>query len=104
MMFTFDAGLSLIEYPGLKAIDPAYALPDDVVKRIFFAKHSNCLLDFVVVCVGFLMLTAFLVQIVSSGDCFFGKGKSGQIGQGTVGLRWFEKGQKVAFLGLLWGW
>ncbi|KAK1549634.1 hypothetical protein Q3G72_005226 [Acer saccharum] len=32
------AGLSLLEYPGLKAIDPAYALPDDVVKRIFFGK------------------------------------------------------------------
>ncbi|CAL5331907.1 unnamed protein product [Camellia sinensis] len=30
------AGLSLLEYPGLKAIDPAYALPVDVVNRIFF--------------------------------------------------------------------
>lgn len=29
------AGLSLLEYPGLKAIDPAYALPVDVVNRIF---------------------------------------------------------------------
>lgn len=29
-----DAGLSLLEYPGLKAIDPAYALPVDVVDRI----------------------------------------------------------------------
>ncbi|BBH00033.1 RAB geranylgeranyl transferase beta subunit 2 [Prunus dulcis] len=28
------AGLSLLEYPGLKAIDPAYALPVDVVDRI----------------------------------------------------------------------
>jgi len=32
------AGLSLLEYPGLKAIDPAYALPVDVVNRIFFGK------------------------------------------------------------------
>ncbi|KAJ8633319.1 hypothetical protein MRB53_026655 [Persea americana] len=30
------AGLSLLEYPGLKAIDPAYALPVDVVNKIFF--------------------------------------------------------------------
>ncbi|GFZ16872.1 RAB geranylgeranyl transferase beta subunit 1 [Actinidia rufa] len=30
------AGLSLLEYPGLKAIDPAYALPVDVVNRVFF--------------------------------------------------------------------
>ncbi|KAJ9554866.1 hypothetical protein OSB04_009480 [Centaurea solstitialis] len=29
------AGLSLLEYPGVKAIDPAYALPVDVVNRIF---------------------------------------------------------------------
>ncbi|KAL1533169.1 Geranylgeranyl transferase type-2 subunit beta 1, variant 2 [Salvia divinorum] len=29
------AGLSLLEYPGLKAIDPAYALPVDVVNKIF---------------------------------------------------------------------
>ncbi|CAA2993631.1 geranylgeranyl transferase type-2 subunit beta 1-like [Olea europaea subsp. europaea] len=29
------AGLSLLEYPGLKAIDPAYALPVDVINRIF---------------------------------------------------------------------
>ncbi|KAJ0806548.1 putative protein geranylgeranyltransferase type II [Helianthus annuus] len=28
------AGLSLLEYPGLKAIDPAYALPVDVISRI----------------------------------------------------------------------
>ncbi|KAJ8440886.1 hypothetical protein Cgig2_022742 [Carnegiea gigantea] len=28
------AGLSLLEYPGVKAIDPAYALPVDVVNRI----------------------------------------------------------------------
>jgi geranylgeranyl transferase type-2 subunit beta len=33
-----DAGLSLLEYPGLKAIDPAHALPVDVVNRIFFQK------------------------------------------------------------------
>ncbi|XP_062150822.1 geranylgeranyl transferase type-2 subunit beta 1-like [Alnus glutinosa] len=32
------AGLSLLQYPGLKAIDPAYALPVDVVNRIFFGK------------------------------------------------------------------
>ncbi|KAK6116821.1 hypothetical protein DH2020_049451 [Rehmannia glutinosa] len=32
------AGLSLLEYPGLKAIDPAYALPVDVVNRIFLGK------------------------------------------------------------------
>ncbi|KAL4190985.1 hypothetical protein AMTRI_Chr07g27340 [Amborella trichopoda] len=30
------AGLSLLEYPGLKAIDPAYALPVGVINRIFF--------------------------------------------------------------------
>ncbi|MFS7915158.1 putative protein geranylgeranyltransferase type II [Helianthus anomalus] len=28
------AGLSLLEYPGLKVIDPAYALPVDVINRI----------------------------------------------------------------------
>ncbi|KAH9792957.1 Geranylgeranyl transferase type-2 subunit beta [Citrus sinensis] len=33
------AGLSLLEYPGLKPIDPAYALPADVVNRIFFGKR-----------------------------------------------------------------
>ena len=32
------ARLSLLEYPGLKAIDPAYALPVDVVNRIFFGR------------------------------------------------------------------
>uniref|UniRef100_A0A7N2LKB3 Geranylgeranyl transferase type-2 subunit beta n=2 Tax=Quercus lobata TaxID=97700 RepID=A0A7N2LKB3_QUELO len=32
------AGLSLLEYPGLKAIDPAYALPVDVVNRIVFGR------------------------------------------------------------------
>ncbi|XP_072973281.1 geranylgeranyl transferase type-2 subunit beta 1 isoform X2 [Typha angustifolia] len=32
------AGLSLMEYPGLKSIDPAYASPVDVVNRIFFGK------------------------------------------------------------------
>ncbi|KAG6482073.1 hypothetical protein ZIOFF_058700 [Zingiber officinale] len=32
------AGLSLLEYPGIKSIDPAYALPVDVVNRIFFSK------------------------------------------------------------------
>lgn len=35
------AGLSLLEYPGLKAIDPAYALPVDVVNRIFFGRCST---------------------------------------------------------------
>ncbi|GAY60813.1 hypothetical protein CUMW_205030 [Citrus unshiu] len=33
------AGLSLLECPGLKLIDPAYALPADVVNRIFFGKR-----------------------------------------------------------------
>ncbi|XP_019464761.1 PREDICTED: geranylgeranyl transferase type-2 subunit beta 1-like [Lupinus angustifolius] len=32
------AGLSLLEYPGVKPIDPAYALPVDVVNKIFFSK------------------------------------------------------------------
>ncbi|KAG8655694.1 hypothetical protein MANES_04G060700v8 [Manihot esculenta] len=32
------AGLSLLEYPGVKAIDPAYALPVDVVNRIFLGR------------------------------------------------------------------
>ncbi|XP_010519817.1 PREDICTED: geranylgeranyl transferase type-2 subunit beta 1 isoform X1 [Tarenaya hassleriana] len=32
------AGLSLLEYPGIKTIDPAYALPVDVINRIFFGK------------------------------------------------------------------
>ncbi|KAJ4824445.1 hypothetical protein Tsubulata_039812 [Turnera subulata] len=32
------AGLSLLEYGGLKAIDPAYALPVDVVNRVFLGK------------------------------------------------------------------
>ncbi|KAK4482595.1 hypothetical protein RD792_009759 [Penstemon davidsonii] len=32
------AGLSLLEYQGLKAIDPAYALPVEVVNKIFLAK------------------------------------------------------------------
>ncbi|OMO86750.1 Prenyltransferase/squalene oxidase [Corchorus olitorius] len=32
------AGLSLLQYPGLKAIDPAYAVPVDVVNRIFFCR------------------------------------------------------------------
>lgn len=30
------AGLSLMEYPGLKPIDPAHALPVDVMNRLFF--------------------------------------------------------------------
>ncbi|KAG2334243.1 hypothetical protein Bca52824_005423 [Brassica carinata] len=32
------AGLSLLEYPGVKAIDPAYALPVDVINRIILNK------------------------------------------------------------------
>ncbi|RXH96591.1 hypothetical protein DVH24_009095 [Malus domestica] len=32
------AGLSLLEYPGMKALDPAYALPVDVVNRIILGK------------------------------------------------------------------
>ncbi|KAJ0243357.1 Geranylgeranyl transferase type-2 subunit beta 1 [Hirschfeldia incana] len=32
------AGLSLLEYPGVKAIDPAYALPVDVINRILLTK------------------------------------------------------------------
>lgn len=38
LLFACFAGLSLLEYPGLKAIDPAYALPVDVVNRIFFGR------------------------------------------------------------------
>ncbi|XBH99561.1 hypothetical protein VPH35_128851 [Triticum aestivum] len=34
------AGLSLMEYPGVKPIDPAYALPLDVVNRIFLTKQQ----------------------------------------------------------------
>ncbi|KAF3505471.1 hypothetical protein F2Q69_00000495 [Brassica cretica] len=32
------AGLSLLEYRGVKAIDPAYALPVDVINRIILNK------------------------------------------------------------------
>ncbi|KAF7807115.1 geranylgeranyl transferase type-2 subunit beta 1-like [Senna tora] len=35
------AGLSLLEYPGVKPIDPAYALPVDVVNRIFFGSDKK---------------------------------------------------------------
>ncbi|KAF7834523.1 geranylgeranyl transferase type-2 subunit beta 1-like [Senna tora] len=35
------AGLSLLEYPGVKPIDPAYALPVDVVNRIFFGNDKK---------------------------------------------------------------
>ncbi|KAL6578226.1 Geranylgeranyl transferase type-2 subunit beta 1 [Orobanche minor] len=35
------AGLSLLEYPGLKAVDPAYALPVDVVNRVFLGKSEH---------------------------------------------------------------
>uniref|UniRef100_A0A803LQC1 Geranylgeranyl transferase type-2 subunit beta n=1 Tax=Chenopodium quinoa TaxID=63459 RepID=A0A803LQC1_CHEQI len=31
------AGLSLLEYPGVKAVDPAYALPVDVVNKILIS-------------------------------------------------------------------
>uniref|UniRef100_A0A0D9X9N8 Geranylgeranyl transferase type II subunit beta n=1 Tax=Leersia perrieri TaxID=77586 RepID=A0A0D9X9N8_9ORYZ len=34
------AGLSLMEYPGVKPMDPAYALPLDVVNRIFLRKEQ----------------------------------------------------------------
>jgi geranylgeranyl transferase type-2 subunit beta len=33
-----ETGLSLMEYPGVKPMDPAYALPLDVVNRIFLRK------------------------------------------------------------------
>lgn len=33
-----QTGLSLMEYPGVKPIDPAYALPLDVVNRVFLRK------------------------------------------------------------------
>ena len=36
--YLVKSGLSLLEYPGLKAIDPAYALPVDVVNKIFLTK------------------------------------------------------------------
>ncbi|KAL9685141.1 hypothetical protein QQ045_022588 [Rhodiola kirilowii] len=32
------AGLSLLEYPGIKAIDPAYALPVSVVERVLIGR------------------------------------------------------------------
>ncbi|XP_070053796.1 geranylgeranyl transferase type-2 subunit beta 1 isoform X2 [Nicotiana tomentosiformis] len=32
------AGLSLLEYPGIKPIDPAYALPVDVVNRVILGR------------------------------------------------------------------
>ncbi|MCO5615079.1 hypothetical protein L7F22_069367 [Adiantum nelumboides] len=35
------AGLSLLEYEGLKAVDPAYALPVDVVDRIFYPQEKQ---------------------------------------------------------------
>ncbi|CAK7340875.1 unnamed protein product [Dovyalis caffra] len=36
--FGCTPGLSLLEYPGLKAIDPTYASLVDVVHRIFFGR------------------------------------------------------------------
>lgn len=41
LLLFIDAGLSHLEYPGLKAIDPAYALPVDVVNRIFIGSKSK---------------------------------------------------------------
>lgn len=35
------AGLSLLEYPGLKPIDPAYALPVHVVDRLFYGSRRE---------------------------------------------------------------
>ncbi|XP_009770325.1 geranylgeranyl transferase type-2 subunit beta 1-like isoform X1 [Nicotiana sylvestris] len=32
------AGLSLLEYPGIKPIDPAYALPVDIVNRVILGR------------------------------------------------------------------
>ncbi|KAG6739022.1 hypothetical protein POTOM_058657 [Populus tomentosa] len=37
-MYSGQEIVSLLEYPGLEAIDPAYALPVDVVQRIFFGR------------------------------------------------------------------
>jgi prenyltransferase beta subunit len=33
-----ETGLSLMEYPRVKPMDPAYALPLDVVHRVFLRK------------------------------------------------------------------
>jgi geranylgeranyl transferase type-2 subunit beta len=35
------AGLSLLGYPGLKTIDPAYALPVDIVDRVFYGQKKQ---------------------------------------------------------------
>jgi geranylgeranyl transferase type-2 subunit beta len=35
------AGLSLLEYPGVKAVDPVYALPVDIVDRIFYGQENG---------------------------------------------------------------
>lgn len=35
-----SSGLSLLEYPGVKAVDPAYALPVETVNRIFLERRS----------------------------------------------------------------
>lgn len=40
-MTFFGTGLSLLEYPGLKAIDPVYALPVYVVDRLFFGQPKE---------------------------------------------------------------
>lgn len=35
------AGLSLLGYPGVKAIDPAYALPVDVVEKVVLSRRTE---------------------------------------------------------------
>lgn len=37
-LFGVNAGLALLEYLGLKVVDPAYALLVDVVNWIFFSR------------------------------------------------------------------
>ncbi|XP_075672146.1 geranylgeranyl transferase type-2 subunit beta 1-like isoform X1 [Castanea sativa] len=46
------AGLPLLEYLGLKAIDPAYALPIDVVNRNFFGRALLEVVECVTSCEG----------------------------------------------------
>lgn len=38
LIFFCNPGLSLLEYPGIKPIDPAYALPVDVVNRVMLGR------------------------------------------------------------------
>ena len=33
-------GLSLLEYEGLKPVDPAYALPVDVIDKVFYTQKD----------------------------------------------------------------